>query len=61
MKKNGSFINALQDKRISISLSHCNFLIAFHELTKDYPNIVHCVNTDNLILGSTSMPSYKYY
>ena len=43
MKKNGSFINALQDKRIPISLSHCNFLIPFHERITDYPKIVHCL------------------
>lgn len=42
MKKKGSFIKALQDKQISISLSHCNFLIAFHELTNTYPKIVQC-------------------
>lgn len=42
MKKKGSFVKCLQDKEITVSLSHCNFLIAFHELTKTYPDIVQC-------------------
>lgn len=42
LKKSGSFIKALQDKQISISLSHCNFLIAFHDLVNKYPNIIQC-------------------
>ena len=36
----GSFIKSLCDKEISISLSHCNFLIAFYELTEKYPQLV---------------------
>ena len=40
MTNKGSFIKSLCDKEISISLSHCNFLIAFYELTEKYPQIV---------------------
>ena len=42
MKNKGSFIKCLFDKEISISLSHCNFLIAFFELAEKYPNICQC-------------------
>ena len=42
MKNKGSFIKCLFDKEISISLSHCNFLIAFYELAEKYPNICQC-------------------
>ena len=40
MKNQGSFIKCLFDKEISISLSHCNFLIAFYELAEKYPKFV---------------------
>lgn len=42
MKKKGSFIKRLSDNEISISLSHCNFLIAFNGLAEKYPQIVQC-------------------
>ena len=42
MTNKSSFIKSLCDKEISISLSHCNFLIAFYELTEKYPQIVQC-------------------
>lgn len=42
MKKRGSFIKSLYDKNITISLSHCNFLIAFNNLAEQYPQIVQC-------------------
>lgn len=42
MKKKGSFIKSLYNKDILISLSHCNFLIAFNILAEQYPNIILC-------------------
>lgn len=42
MKKKGSFIKCLQEKEITVSLSHCNFLIAFHDLTNTHPDIIQC-------------------
>ena len=42
MTNKGSFIKSLCDEEISILLSHCNFLIAFYEMTKKYPQIVQC-------------------
>lgn len=42
MKQKGSFIKCLQDNEINVSLSHCNFLIAFQKLTTDYPDIIKC-------------------
>lgn len=42
MKNKGSFIKCLCDKEIVISLSHCNFLIAFSELAEKYPQIIQC-------------------
>lgn len=40
--KSSSFFKCIEEKEISISLSHCNFLISFHELSKQHPNILRC-------------------
>lgn len=42
MRNKGSIIKCLCDKEILISLSHCNFFIAFYELTEKYPQILQC-------------------
>ena len=44
MKRNRSFIKCLQDKEIKMSLSPCNivFVINFHDLVTEHPQIVQC-------------------
>ena len=37
-----SFFKCIEDKEISISLSHCNFLISFYQLSLKHSMILQC-------------------
>ena len=37
-----SFLKCIEEKEISVSLSHCNFLISFFELSTKYSWILQC-------------------
>ena len=42
LDKGSSFLKCIDEKGISISLSHCNFLISLYELSVKHPRILGC-------------------
>ena len=42
LDKGSSFLKCMDEKEISISLNHCNFLISLYELSVKHPMILGC-------------------